>query len=75
MREVVVGQVYKHFKGKMYKVLNIGYSADNLEKMVIYQALYDDNKIWVRNYDEFNSYVDKDKYPNITQKYRFEEVC
>lgn len=36
MREVIVGQVYKHFKGKMYKVLNIGYSADNLEKMVIY---------------------------------------
>lgn len=75
MREVIVGQVYKHFKGKMYKVLNIGYSADNLEKMVIYQALYDDNKIWVRNYDVFNSYVDKNKYPNITQKYRFEEVC
>lgn len=75
MREVIVGQVYKHFKGKMYKVLNIGYSADNLEKMVIYQALYDDNKIWVRNYDKFNSYVDKNKYPNITQKYRFEEVC
>lgn len=75
MREVIVGQVYKHFKGKMYKVLNIGYSADNLEKMVIYQALYDDNKIWVRNYDEFNSYVDKNKYPNIAQKYRFEEVC
>lgn len=75
MREVIVGQVYKHFKGKMYKVLNIGYSADNLEKMVIYQALYDDNKIWVRNYDEFNSYVDKNEYPNITQKYRFEEVC
>lgn len=75
MRKVIVGQVYKHFKGKMYKVLNIGYSADNLEKMVIYQALYDDNKIWVRNYDEFNSYVDKNKYPNIAQKYRFEEVC
>ena len=75
MREVIVGQVYKHFKGKMYKVLNIGYSADNLEKMVIYQALYDDNKIWVRNYDEYNSYVDKNKYHNITHKYRFEEVC
>lgn len=75
MRKVIVGQVYKHFKGKMYKVLNIGYNADNLEKMVIYQALYDDNKIWVRNYDEFNSYVDKNKYPNIAQKYRFEEVC
>ena len=59
----------------MYKVLNIGYNADNLEKIVIYQALYDDNKIWVRNYAEFNSYVDKNKYPNIAQKYRFEEVC
>ena len=33
--ELKIKGVYKHFKGKMYKVLNIGYSADNLEKMVI----------------------------------------
>ena len=74
MRKVIVGKTYKHFKGKLYKVLHIGYSADTLEKLVIYQAMYDDNKIWVRNYDEFNSYVDKEKYKDVTQKYRFEEV-
>ena len=31
-------------------------------------------KIWTRDKEEFLSPVDKDKYPNVTQKYRFEEI-
>ena len=42
--------------------------------MVVYQAQYGDNEIWIRDYDMFNSYVDKEKYPSIKQKYRFEEI-
>ena len=44
------------------------------KKVVIYQALYGDKLKWARDYDEFASLVDKNKYPNISQKYRFERV-
>lgn len=72
MRKVIVGKKYKHFKGNLYEVIALGYDTDNLNELVIYKSLYD-NKVWVRKYDEFISLVDKEKYPNVTQKYRFEE--
>lgn len=79
MREIKIGKVYKHFKGKLYIVLDIvndSESNNDLEykKIVIYQALYGDNLKWARAYDMFNSLVDIEKYPEVTQKYRFEEV-
>lgn len=77
--DVVVGGIYKHFKGKLYKVLMIGYDSETNneekpKKLVIYEALYDDHKIWVRPYDMFISPVDKTKYPDIKQEYRFELI-
>lgn len=79
MREIKIGKIYKHFKGKLYIVLDIVNdveSSDNekLEKFVIYQALYGENLKWARSYNSFSSQVDKSKYPEINQKYRFEEV-
>ena len=77
--DVVVGGKYKHFKGNLYEVLLIAYDSEisndeNPRKLVVYKALYDDNKIWVRDYNMFISLVDKEKYPDIKQKYRFELV-
>ena len=43
------------------------------KKVVVYKALYGDYHTWVRPYDMFNSEVDHDKYPDVKQKYRFEE--
>ena len=79
MREVIVGKKYRHFKGNLYEVLCIAYDSESnnddvLRKLVVYKALYGDGKVWVRDYDMFNSLVDKEKYPKITQKYRFELV-
>ncbi|MBR1417216.1 MAG: DUF1653 domain-containing protein [Bacilli bacterium] len=71
MREVKINCFYKHFKGMIVKVLLIAKDSEDLSEKVVYSH---DNEIWVRDKNEFLSLVDKKKYPNIKQKYRFEEV-
>ena len=71
--EVVVGGIYRHFKGFKILVIAIAKHSETLEKMIVYKHL-DTNEIWVRPYDMFISKVDKDKYPNIKQEYRFELI-
>ena len=78
-RVIKIGKTYRHFKGNMYRVLDIVYdseeSNDNkYKKVVIYQALYGDRLKLARPYEMFNSEVDHKKYPDVKQKYRFEEV-
>ena len=70
-RKVKINKIYKHFKGHKYKVIGIGKDSETLEEKVIYQNIETD-EIWIRNKKEFLSLVDKNKYPNVTQKYRFE---
>jgi hypothetical protein len=67
--EVIVGKTYRHFKGTLHKVIAIAKHTETLEDMVIYTH---DDKIWARPYDMFTSKVDKEKYPDIEQIYRFE---
>ena len=78
-RKIEIGKTYKHFKGNLYKVIDIVNDSESnndeeYKKVVIYEALYGDNLRWARPYDMFNSLVDREKYPNVSQKYRFEEV-
>lgn len=78
MRDIKIGKMYKHFKGGICLVLDVVYDSgsnhdEELKKIVIYKALYGDNLTWARSYDEFNSEVDHNKYPEVEQKYRFEE--
>lgn len=74
IRDVKVNKIYKHFKGNYYIVLDIAKDSESGEDVVVYRALYDDNKLWVRNKDMFLSEVDNSKYPDVKQKYRFEEI-
>lgn len=73
MRELHLNKIYKHFKGDLYLVIDVAIDSETDKKMVVYRALYDDNKLYVRDYDMFLSEVDHDKYPNVIEKYRFEE--
>ena len=71
--EVVVGGIYKHFKGFKILVIAIAKHSETLEKMVVYKHL-DTLEFWVRPYNLFASKVDKEKYPDVLQEYRFELI-
>ena len=69
--KVEVGKKYRHFKGNVYQVIAIAKHTETNEDLVVYSC---DDKIWSRPYDMFISPVDKEKYPEIEQIYRFELI-
>lgn len=79
MREIKIGNVYKHFKDKYYIVVDIVNDCESnndleYKKIVIYKALYGEFLTWARPYEMFAGEVDHEKYPEVKQKYRFEEI-
>ena len=73
-RKVKINSLYKHFKGHIYKVLAIAKDSEDESLKVVYQNV-DTKEIWVRDYNDFLAVLDNnEKYPNVKQKYRFEEI-
>jgi hypothetical protein len=70
MRKVKIGK-YRHFKGAIVTVICVAKDSETLKEQVVYEH---DNEIWVRDKEMFLSEVDHKKYPEIQQKYRFEEI-
>ena len=73
-REVVIHGLYKHFKNKYYIEEDVAYHSETEEEYVVYRRLYGDKSLWIREKSMFLSEVDHEKYPEVTQKFRFELV-
>lgn len=63
---------YRHYKGKLYKVIGIARESHTDTSMVIYEDIYSHSLI-VNSLEKFNELVDQTLYPN-SQKYKYEEV-
>lgn len=82
-REFNVGDIVKHFKREyvseksseyIYKILAFARHSETGEQLVVYQGLYPPYKTCARPYEMFISEVDRNKYPDVKQKYRFEKI-
>lgn len=82
-RDIRIGDIVQHFKREwvsqdtseyLYKVLAFANHTETGERLVIYQGLYAPFKTCARPYTMFMGEVDREKYPDIKQRYRFEKV-
>lgn len=70
----VEGELYRHFKGGLYRIVTIAQHTETQEGLVIYRSEDEPSKVWARPVTLFCSPVDRVKYPDATQEMRFEKV-
>lgn len=74
LRKQMVGKKYRHFKGNFYIVDGIALHSETEAPFVVYHREGHDGKLWIRPLEMFLSPVDKVKYPDVQQEFRFEKV-
>lgn len=74
MQELKIGKIYKHFKGNLYRVEDVAKHSETGEVYVVYRQMYGERELWIRPKSMFLEEVDHEKYPEVTQKYRFELI-
>ncbi len=67
----VKDQIYRHFKGNLYRIVTVAIHSETGERMVVYQALYGDYTVYVRELSMFTGKVDRNRYPDADQEERF----
>lgn len=72
-REIKAGMKVRHFKGFISEIIAVAMHTETEEELVIYKHI-DEEQVYARPLSMFNSLMDKEKYPNVTQKYRFEII-
>ena len=72
MREIKLHRIYRHFKGDHYLVEALANDSETGGTVVVYRKLYGDGGLWVRPLEMFLEKVDREKYPDCRQEYRFE---
>lgn len=74
LRKQMVGKRYRHFKGNFYIVDGLAMHSETEESYVVYHREGHDGELWIRPVNMFLSPVDKAKYPDVQQEFRFEMV-
>lgn len=79
-REIKIGGTYHHFKGFIAKVITVAKHTETGETLVVYECngkvvnSNHEDGVYARPIDMFLSKVDREKYPDVEQEYRFELI-
>ena len=68
------GDLYRDFQRRPYQIVSVAEHQLTGELLVIYQALYDEFKVYAGTPDSFLSEEEYAKYSDAARRYRFEKV-
>lgn len=75
MRELPkAGEKYRHFKGGEYEIVSLAVGSEDGDSQVVYRALYEPYTVYVRPLEMFMGPVEKEKYPDASQEFRFVKI-